>query len=131
MRVYLDSCLWIYAVEDPAGKGQGVLEQLLSGIESQDICLSHLIRMECLVEPIRSENAELVKQYENIWALGEVAELTRADFDLAARLRASFRLKTPDALHLAVAANNRCDELWTNDSRLSAVATGVTVRRIQ
>lgn len=130
MRVYLDSCLWIYAVEDPAGKGQSVLDHLLSGIESQDIILSHLIRMECLVEPIRTQHADLVQQYESIWALGEVADLTRADFDLAARLRANFRLKTPDALHLAVAANNRCDELWTNDSRLSSVATGVTVRRI-
>ncbi len=130
MRVYLDSCLWIYAVEDPAGKGQSVLDHLLSGIESQDILLSHLIRMECLVEPIRTQHADLVQQYESIWALGEVADLSRADFDLAARLRANFRLKTPDALHLAVAANNRCDELWTNDSRLSSVATGVTVRRI-
>lgn len=131
MRVYLDSCLWIYAVEDPAGKGRSVLDRLLADIESQDILLSHLIRMECLVEPIRAQQADLVIQYESIWALGDVADLTRADFDLAAKLRANFRLKTPDALHLAVAANNRCDELWTNDSRLSSVATGVTVRRVQ
>jgi len=131
MRVYLDSCLWIYAVEDPAGKGRSVLDRLLADIESQDILLSHLIRMECLVEPIRTQHADLVNQYEGIWALGDVADLTRADFDLAAKLRANFRLKTPDALHLAVAATNRCDELWTNDSRLSSVATGVTVRRVQ
>ncbi len=44
-------------------------------------------------------------------------------FRNAAQLRADFNsLKTPDALHLAIALHHNCDEFWTNDNRLSSVA---------
>ncbi|MGH6877062.1 MAG: type II toxin-antitoxin system VapC family toxin [Rhizomicrobium sp.] len=43
----------------------------------------------------------------------------------AARLRASFALKTPDALHLACAHYRRCDGLWTNDERLAKASHGL------
>ena len=37
----------------------------------------------------------------------------------AAGLRARFGLKLPDALHLACAQQHRCEEMWTNDDRLT------------
>lgn len=40
-------------------------------------------------------------------------------FDLATELRARHGLKTPDALHLAAAIACGCNELWTNDGRLT------------
>jgi uncharacterized protein len=43
-------------------------------------------------------------------------------FYQVARLRADYGLKTPDALHLAIALYHGCDQLWTNDDRLSNVA---------
>ena len=51
-------------------------------------------------------------------------------FDRAAELRAKYRLKTPDALHLACAIHHGCSEFWTNDGRLdeAAAEAGLTVR---
>jgi len=43
----------------------------------------------------------------------------------AARPRASFGLKTPDALHLARAQRHRCTELWTNDGCLARASHGL------
>lgn len=49
----------------------------------------------------------------------ESIPLTRKVFDLATELRAGYRLKTPDAIHLAAAIDGECTEFWTNDGRLS------------
>jgi len=45
----------------------------------------------------------------------------------AARLRAHFGLRTPDALHLACAQHHGCDALWTNDDRLAQAAHGLAL----
>ena len=43
----------------------------------------------------------------------------------AARLRAHFGLRTPDALHLACAQHHGCQALWTNDGRLAQASHGL------
>lgn len=43
-------------------------------------------------------------------------------FDLATDLRARYRIKTPDALHLAAAIRADCLGFWTSDQRLATVA---------
>jgi predicted nucleic acid-binding protein len=40
-------------------------------------------------------------------------------------VRARFGLKPPDALHLACAQHHGCDELWTNDERLTRAGHGM------
>jgi uncharacterized protein len=45
----------------------------------------------------------------------------------AARLRAHFGLRTPDALHLACAQHHGCDALWTNDDRLAESSRGLAL----
>jgi uncharacterized protein len=54
-----------------------------------------------------------------------------AIFDLAAELRAQSSLKTPDALHAACAIHHGCDELWTNDGRLAALAGRIRTRVVR
>lgn len=131
MQVYLDTCLWIYAVEDPDGKGRAFLNYWLERMLDTEVRFSHMTRMECLVEPMRLGKADLINEYEEIWSLGEVLAVQKPDFDLAARLRAQYGLKTPDAIHLAVAMNSKCDEFWTNDVRLSKVSVSLKIRRIE
>lgn len=130
MQAYLDTCLWIYAVEDPDGTGRPLLDYWLERLDNTEVHFSHLTRMECLVEPIRLGKTTLVNEYEELWSLGEVLNIHKPDFDLAAKLRAEYAVKTPDALHLAIAMNNSCDEFWTNDVRLSKVDTDIAIRRI-
>lgn len=49
-------------------------------------------------------------------------DLGEEQFMHAAQLRARHGLRTPDALHLAVAQLADCDQLWTNDNHRAAAA---------
>lgn len=53
--------------------------------------------------------------------------IDKETFERALRLRVGFRLKTPDALHLAVAHQFGCEAFWTNDNRLAAAAGQLNV----
>lgn len=48
-------------------------------------------------------------------------------YDQALELRAACRLKTPDALHLAIAHHHGCTDFWTNDDRLNIAARDLAV----
>ena len=122
-KIYLDSCIVIYFVEKhPVYAGK--IETLISNLAENDtLCLSPLIRLECMVMPLRTNDSELKRHYESFFKGQEMLEITGERFDEAAQLRADFNsLKTPDALHLATALHHECNELWTNDNRLNSVA---------
>ncbi len=72
-------------------------------------------------------NQALVKDYEDFLAAQQWLPIADADFDRATRLRAVHKLRTPDALHLAIAIRHSCIEFWTNDDRLNSVAVGMAV----
>ena len=80
--------------------------------------------MECRVQPLREKRAEQLADYEIFFAsLPEgLLELNAAVFEKATELRANLNLKTPDALHLAVAFSFGCDVFLTNDRDLTCCA---------
>ena len=123
--IYLDSCLLIYLVENHPEHAPRVRDRL-AGVEPERLAVSDLVRMECLVGPIRSANLALQRRYEQAFAELVQLPLPQAVFDLGAHLRARFALKPPDALHLACAQFHGCDELWTNDNRLAQAAHGLS-----
>jgi uncharacterized protein len=49
--------------------------------------------------------------------------LNRPVFEQATLLRVNSNLKTPDAIHLAAAIEAGCQELWTDDKQLKAIAS--------
>lgn len=131
MRVYVDSCLQIYGVEQ-VEPWVGPVHRLLARSDLT-IVTSSLVLMECLVLPLRNGNSALAAQYGRWLARFEARELSRAVFALAAQLRADApALRTPDAIHLACAIHYGCEEFWTNDDRgLSRAAAGrLAVRTI-
>lgn len=93
-------------------------------------CVSDLVRMECRTGALIAGDARLLDRYERFFRSVSALPMTPAVFDRAAELRAKHRLKTPDALHLATAIDHGCAELWTNDARLSGIASTVTVRNV-
>ena len=120
-KIYLDTCCVIYLIEEVPGFSEPTRLYLARNADSL-LCLSPLVKMECLVKPMAEQSVTLIEDYElfidkQIWL-----SVTDQDFTLATRLRATKRIKTPDALHLAIAINSSCDEFWTNDDRLSRVA---------
>jgi predicted nucleic acid-binding protein len=120
-RLYLDVNVFIYAMEDLAPLATvavDVLKLLDSGAASA--ATSELSLAECLVKPIRVDNASLVRVYLQTFGSGPhltVVPITRDILIAAARLRAVSSLKLPDAIHLATAALAHCDCVITNDAR--------------
>lgn len=123
--VYVDTSPIIYSVEENAMYSQ-LLEPVWNALEAGHILVvsSELILLETLVVPLRNNDADLIAAYENI--------LTQSDFDLfpitaqilrdAAQLRATTKLKTPDAIHAATALSAQCALFITNDYAFQRIA---------
>lgn len=122
-KIYLDACIVIYFVEKhPIYAAE--IEALINGLGVNDtLCYSPLVRLESLVMPLRTNDTILQGYFESFFNAQEILEIKVECFDTAARLRADYRsLKIPDSIHLATALHHHCDEFWTNDNRLNAVA---------
>lgn len=124
--VFLDTAPIIYYIE---GK-QPVYKLALNDIFSENskgnifFATSALTLLELLVQPLRLKRSDLVKKYKNI--LTTSANLKIIDLDpetslIAAKLRAAYNLKTPDAIQVASSIISGSDIFLTNDKQLSAV----------
>jgi predicted nucleic acid-binding protein len=81
---------------------------------------SQLSRLECRAKPLSNGDASLLALYDAFFTGPEVEvlPLTTAVIDKATELRASLRLKTPDALHLAAAILAGAKTFLTGDKAL-------------
>ncbi len=124
-KVYLDSCIAIYLVEEHPAYCYAI-ENLLSKLDGI-VCYSPLTELECLVLPLRLKRNDLIDKFSQFFSLNLKLEMPDAVYRKATRLRAEFGIKTPDALHLATAIFHGCTEFWTNDDRLTSVANSMEV----
>ncbi len=122
LRIYLDSCVVIYLVEEHPTFAPDI-ESLLASHPDAILHVSSLTEMECLVLPLRNQNQPLIEKFRDWFGTVVVLSNEREVFQQAAQLRADHKsLKTPDAVHLATAQHYGCDEFWTNDDRLAKAA---------
>lgn len=122
IKIFLDSCIIIYIVEKHPIYANKI-EVLMNGANNGTFCFSPLIRIECLVMPLRTNDFQLQKFYKTFFDAQNFLAMPPNVYDQAAQLRAdSSGLKTPDALHIATAQYHNCDEFWTNDNRLDKIA---------
>ena len=120
-RVFWDTNLFIYLIEGTGERAEAVLrlrERMLA--RNDQLFTSTLTLGEVLVRPIERNEPELAAKYEETLTTGAII-LT---FDVkAARAFASIRrdrkIRPPDAIQLACAAQARIDLFITNDDRLS------------
>ncbi len=89
------------------------------------VITSTLTLTEVLVHPLRSGNVELANQYrdialdqENLITVPVSVELA----EVAAQLRATQNLRTPDAIQIATAIQGGATFFLTNDVRLATVS---------
>jgi uncharacterized protein len=129
VRVYLDSVLVIYLIEQNPRFAPTVERWLLAN--PCDIVVNELSRMECLIIPVRNNDAALISDFENFFQTqaAEIITLARPIFDRAIQIRAHTRFKAPDALHLASAVEAGCGVFLTNDHQLTQF-TGIRVELI-
>ncbi len=116
----------IYAFENHALHGPTVRSAFERAVPGQ-LAISPLVKLACLVAPMRSGNLVLQRHDEQGLAQFSLLDLSDPVFVQAAALRARFGLKTPDAIHLAAAQVHGCEAIWTNDERLAQAAHGLAV----
>ena len=126
--IYLDSCLVIYLVENHPRWVEPVASAIAQADEAR-FGISPLVKCECLVGPMKRGDPVLERTYNRLFDQFALLPMPDVVYLQAARLRAHFGLRTPDALHLACAQHHGCDALWTNDDRLAQASHGL-VRNI-
>jgi predicted nucleic acid-binding protein len=123
MRLYLDACSIIYAIEGLPSFRSAVL-QSISQVEATPagvLMTSSLSRLECRVKPLRDSDLQLLDRYDQFFSqtLIQVVEIRSAVIERATSLRAVHGFKTPDAIHLATAIEERAELFLTGDAALT------------
>lgn len=120
-----DSAPLIYALEEhPAYLGR--MRAFLTGLSEGRwrSVVSTLTLVEVLVHPIRQGDRALADRYRTLLLDTRgirVVPLSTAIAEEAARLRAVYNLRTPDAVQLATAITEGASHFLTNDRRLARV----------
>ncbi|MBS1530497.1 MAG: type II toxin-antitoxin system VapC family toxin [Bacteroidetes bacterium] len=129
--VFLDTAPLIYFIE-----GHSQYQQHLKHIfEMNDeggfrFITSSITLLEVLVKPLRENQTELADQYKNILLTAsgiEIFDITNVLAIKAAEFRAKYNLRTPDALQVATAIENKADYFLTNDVRLRSVSEIISI----
>jgi predicted nucleic acid-binding protein len=123
--IFLDTAPLIYFIEGHSSF-QPVLTKLFTANDTGDFIFytSSITLLEVLVKPLRDGQAGLVNQYKHILLRAPGIEIYDIDNNIAAKaaeLRATYSLRTPDALQLAAAIELKTDYFLTNDVRLRSV----------
>ncbi|MBI4378603.1 MAG: type II toxin-antitoxin system VapC family toxin [Nitrospinae bacterium] len=124
-RVCIDSSPIIYFIEkDP--KFHGVLHPIFTEINAGnvDAITSTIALLEVLVLPFKTDNKFLTEKYREILLNSKgfsVYEVTNEISELAARLRAKYGIRTPDAILVATSIHYGARAFLTNDSTLKNV----------
>jgi predicted nucleic acid-binding protein len=121
--VFLDSNIVIYVIGQPPTWGARAAARMKTLRDADDtFAVSELVRMECRVYPLSQNDQKTLAQYEAFFQSSDmqVIAISRAVCDRAAEIRAKHWLRPLDSLHLAAAAEAKCDLFLTNDQRLSS-----------
>ena len=124
-RIYVDSNIWIYALENFVEYGESLaalFELAENGVLT--IITSELTLSEVLVRPIRED--DVAKQSVYVEAITDTDNTTaipvrRSILLDAAKVRSDTKLKLPDAIHAATAIATNCKTFLTNDKQFRTV----------
>ncbi|MFQ4145927.1 type II toxin-antitoxin system VapC family toxin [Chlorogloeopsis sp. ULAP02] len=121
----LDTAPLIYFVEQNLTYLE-MVRGFFQGVNQGDfqIVTSVLTLTEVLVHPLRLGNIEVARQYRDILFNQDnliTLPVSPAIAELAAQLRATQSLQTPDAIQIATAIQGGCAFFLTNDARLPAI----------
>ena len=120
--VYLDTNVIVYAIEglDEHREFLEALFQLIDAGATAAIT-SELTLAEALVKPIQVGRQDIIELYHDLLQNSvrlTVLPIDRAVLIEAARYRATFGIRLPDAIHVATAIAGGCQVFLTNDQRL-------------
>lgn len=123
--VALDTQVFIYFIEED-DRFLPIVKPLFEAIDHGALpaAVSALTLMEVLVVPYRNRNAALADRYEAFLTNSRGLRFINIDSSLlksAAQLRATTRLKPPDAIQVAAAIAGDCRAFLTNDRKITSL----------
>lgn len=124
-RIYLDTNIWIYALEGFPAYAQELTE-LFTAIDQGNLfaITSELSLAEVLVKPIQNQNSSQQDLYKQALTSTQTLQVLPVQRDIlieASQIRAIINLKLPDAIHAATALKAQCSTFLTNDQRFQTV----------
>jgi len=123
--VYFDANIFIYLLENHSDLGEVCLSIVQSAVDKElDGYSGDLVLAELLVKPLKDNNARAVKAVKDLFSKETRIELLphkRSTFETAALLRANYKIKLPDALHIATAIENHIEVFLTNDREIPSI----------
>ena len=122
--VFIDTAPLIYYIENNS-EYSAVLNDFfkLNKQGKFKLITSSLTLTEVLVQPFRLKRFDLAKLYKSILINSKTIEIVNMDIAVsvkAAKIRAEYNFKTPDAIQLASAIEYSCDIFLTNDKQLKS-----------
>jgi predicted nucleic acid-binding protein len=119
-KIYIDTNIFIYLIEGYK-ETEELLKEIFLGIDKGYISAvtSNLSLSEVLVKPFIDKNEIMKNLYVQILKDSPIVDIDSISDSVlidAARIRAEFKIKTPDAIHLATAKETQCDFMLTNDA---------------
>ncbi len=121
-RVFLDTCILIYFLEDHKDFGQPtkeLFEQVEEGLIDAE--MSVLTMTELLTGPYRAKNDLLALEYHALLCYFPNLQMIDINLDIAveaARIRSDYNFAGPDSLLLASALHTGADAFITNGQKL-------------
>ncbi len=124
--LFIDTAPFIYFIEGHSQYQNNLLE-IFEANENGKILFqtSTLTLLEVLVQPMRLNQYALAEQYEEILTTSAHIDIYDIDIEIskrAAKLRADYNLKTPDAIQIATGIEKKADFFMTNDLDLKRVS---------
>ena len=124
-RLAIDSAPFIYFLSDDSPLKPLVTRVFRKAVESKIVCCTSVVVLsEVLQKPLRENRKDLAEEYQTLLKASDDFTLIPVDVTIAeeaARLRAAYNLKTPDALMIATAVQAGCEAFLTNDEALRRV----------
>ena len=129
-RVYFDANPLIYGLSGDENYLE-VITQIFSGLNQQHYqgYSSELGLAELLVKPLQENNLAEIQTIKELFDKGFLGLLShnRVCFELASQIRARYRLKMPDAIHVATAIFHNMDVFITADNNIANRIAEITM----
>jgi len=135
MTFFLDANIVIYRVEavEPFNRQLlATLQELVEEHPNAGFAVSRLSMMECLVKPLREQNAADIERYRSFFASAglQIVELGVVVIESATVLRARHGLRTPDAIQAASALSLKGSVTFLTGDRHFRKVPGLNVRLV-
>lgn len=120
----LDTAPLIYFIEE----NPDYIDRVQIFFESMErgdftVVTSTVTLLEVLVQPLRMHKKELAEEYRDILLNSKLQtlDISASISEHAAKLRAAYRIRTPDAIQISAALSAGADLFFTNDIRLPEI----------